>query len=119
MKIESSNMVSLHPYFKAKAGKLPEIKSLLADFVGRTATENARIFYDFTINGDDIFCREAYVGADGALAHLDNVSELLGEMAKVADLDRLEIHGPAAELEKMKSLLANLNPIWFTRECGL
>ena len=119
MKLDTSNMVSLHPYFKAKAGKLEQIKALMADFVGRTATENDRLFYDFTLNGDEIFCREAYTGAAGALAHLDNVSALLGEMAKLADLERLEIHGPAAELEKLKPLLAKLNPIWFTRECGL
>jgi hypothetical protein len=119
MKLDSSNMVSLHPYFKAKADKLEAIKALMADFVGRTATENDRLFYDFTMNGDEFFCREGYTGAAGALAHLDNVSALLGEMAKLADLERLEIHGPAAELDKMKPLLGNLNPMWFARECGL
>src|ERR1700749_4661345 len=105
MKIDSTNMVSLHPYFKVKDGQLEKVKALLADFVGRTATENDRIFYDFTINDDVVFCREGYTSATGVLAHLDNVSALLGEMAKITDLDRFEIHGPAAELEKLKPLL--------------
>jgi hypothetical protein len=37
-------------------------------------------------------------------------------MLKSADLTRLEIHGPAAELEKLKKPLAHLSPKWFTLE---
>ena len=35
---------------------------------------------------------------------------------ELAGLARLEVHGPAAELEMLKSPVANLNPIWFTRQ---
>jgi len=28
----------------------------------------------------------------------------------------VEVHGPAAELEKLKKPLAHLNPAWFTLE---
>jgi hypothetical protein len=119
MKINTSNMVSIHPYFKAKPGKIPEIKAALPAFIAKTATEKDNLFYGFTMNGDELFCREAYRGAEGALAHLDNIGGLLGELMKLADLTRLEIHGPAAELERLKSPLANLKPAWFTRECGV
>jgi hypothetical protein len=34
----------------------------------------------------------------------------------MADLTRVEVHGPAAELEKLKKPLAHLNPSWFTLE---
>jgi hypothetical protein len=37
-------------------------------------------------------------------------------MLKVADLTRVEVHGPAQELEKLKRPLAHLNPAWFTLE---
>ena len=111
-------MVSLHPYFKAKPGKMAEIKAALPAFIAKTATEKDNLFYDFTVNGDELFCREAYRGAAGILAHLDNVGTLLGELLKVADLTRLEVHGPAAELEKLKSPLAAHHPIWFTRAGG-
>jgi hypothetical protein len=30
----------------------------------------------------------------------------------------LEVHGPAAELEKLKKPLAHLNPSWFTLEAA-
>jgi len=37
---------------------------------------------------------------------------------KMADLTRLEVHGPAAELEKLKKPLAHLNPVLFALEKG-
>jgi len=41
------------------------------------------------------------------------VGDLLAEMLQLAALARLEIHGPAAELDKLREPLANLNPAWF------
>ena len=69
--------------------------------------------------GDEVFCREAYDGAAGVLAHLANVGAVLDEMLKVADVKRLEIHGPAGELEKLRGPLAAFQPTWFTFECGV
>ena len=57
--------------------------------------------------------------ADGVVAHLDNVGALLAEMLKIADLIRMELHGPADELDKLREPLAHLNPAWFTIECSL
>src|SRR5687768_16850902 len=115
----SNPSVSLHPYFKVHTGKLDAAKALLPAFVEKTRSEPKRLYYEFTINDDVIFCREAYVDAEGTLAHLDNVGALLGEMLKISDLVRLEVHGPAAELEKLKAPLANLQPAWFAYECGI
>jgi quinol monooxygenase YgiN len=111
-----SNFVSLHPYFKAHPGKLDAFKEMLPRFLEKTATETSCLFYEFGINGDELFCREAYENAAGLLEHLDNVGELLAEAMKIADLTRIEIHGPAAELEKLKQPLANMNPAWFALE---
>ncbi len=115
----STPSVSLHPYFKVHPGKLDAAKALLPAFVEKTKSEPARIYYEFTINGDEVFCREAYADAAGTLAHLENVGALLGEMLKISDLIRLEVHGPAAELEKLQEPLAGLNPAWFAYECGV
>jgi quinol monooxygenase YgiN len=115
----STSPVSLHPYFKAHPGKLDAIKALLPRFVEKTASEAKVLHYEFTLNGDEIFCREAYQDADGTLAHLTNVAGLLAEMLKQADLIRLEIHGPEAEIEKLREPLAHLNPAWFVRVAGL
>src|SRR5437588_12994155 len=114
-----SNFVSLHPYFKVHPGKLDAVKAGFPAFVEKTATEKDCLFYGFTVNGDEILCREAYESADGVLAHLENIGALLAEMLKTADLIRFEVHGPAEELEKLKKPLAHLNPAFFTLEVSL
>lgn len=111
--------VSLHPYFKVRPGNLEAVKQLLREFVARTASEPKVLYYEFTINGDTVFCREAYTDGAGALAHLQNVGDLLEKMASLSDLERLEIHGPAAELKQLRNALGSLNPAWFAYECGL
>lgn len=115
----SSNTVSIHPYFKVHPGKLEAAKALLPVFVKTSAAETQCLCYDFTINDDVIFCRESYAGAAGAQAHLANVGALLNELLTMADLIRLEIHGPAAELDKLRESLAGLNPAYFIYECGV
>ena len=89
---------------------------MLPAFAEKTSAEEKNLFYGFTINGDEIFCREGYTDADGILAHLDNVGTLLAEALKIADLTRVEVHGPAKELDKLKGPLAHLNPAWFAVE---
>jgi hypothetical protein len=116
---QSTPVVSIHPYFKVHAGKLGAVKSLLAACVEATRKEAHCLNYEFTVNDHDIFCREAYVGAEGALAHLENITPLLGELLKMADLSRLEIHGPGAELAKLKAPLASFKPAWFETAHGI
>jgi hypothetical protein len=91
----------------------------LPAFVKKTAAEEKVLQYEFTINGDEVFCRESYQDAAGTLAHLANVGELLNELLTMSDLIRLEIHGPSDEIEKLKTPLASLRPAWFVLECGL
>jgi len=108
-----SHFVSLHPYFKVHPGKLEAFKAGFPAFVEKTTTEERNLFYDFTVNGDEVFCREGYVDAAGLLVHLENIGALLAEALKIADLIRLEVHGPASQLEKLRGPLAHLNPAWF------
>ena len=109
---QSSNVVSLHPYFKVHAGKLDPVRALLSAFVEKTRQEKNCLWYDFTLDGDTVFCREAYLGAEGVAEHLDNVGALLDEMLKNSDLVRLE-------LDKLRPRCGPLNPAWFVLQCGL
>jgi hypothetical protein len=111
-----SKFVSLHPYFKVHPGKLEIFTAAFPGFIARTTSEEKNLFYEFTRNGDDVFCREGYTDADGLLTHLDNIGPLLSEALKMADLVRVDVHGPAAELDKLKEPLAHLKPDWFVLE---
>ncbi len=113
------NAVSIHPYFKIKEGQMEACKSFLAQFCEKVANEEKCLYYNFTFKEDVLCCREAYQDADGVQAHLENCGALIGEFLKIADLTRIEVHGPAEELEKLKPTLADLKPEYFTYTCGI
>ena len=114
-----AKIVSIHPYFKVKPGNMARAKAALPEFLARTSNESTNLFYDFTINGDVIFCREAYLGAEGLLRHLENVEPVLKEFLKLVDILRVEVHGSAEELARLKEPMAALKPEWFQFECGV
>ena len=114
-----SNVVSIHPYFRCHEGKLDAFKAILPKFTERTGTEAKCHWYDFTVCGDLVHCREAYDGADGLLTHLGNVESLIGEALEISNLERVEVHGPAEELEKLKEPLADLSPDYFEFQTGI
>jgi quinol monooxygenase YgiN len=110
--------VTIVPYFKAHQNKLNDVKVVCDRFIEATKTESDCLYYGFSFNGDEMHCREGYVDAEGALAHLENVDALLKQLLEISDLTRLEIHGPAAELAKLREPLKNLGPKYYTLEYG-
>jgi len=112
------NLCTLVPYFAVQAGKLDAFKALGEQMVERTKSESECVFYGFSFNDHQAFCREGYTSAEGILAHLENVDELLKQALGIAILERLEVHAPASEIAKLKEPLGGLNPYFFTMETG-
>lgn len=111
--------VSIHPYFEPHEGQMPAMKELLPAFMDATRDEEGCLFYEFTVCDNIVFCREAYTDGDAALVHLGNVDELLKRGLGISELVRLEIHGPSAELDKLRGPLEGLPVEWYVLECGL
>lgn len=106
------------PYFKAHAGKMNAFRVLCERFVERASKEGKCLYYGWSFDGDQVHCREGYTDAEGVLTHLDNVGTLLAEALTIADLTRLEIHGPEAELARLRGPLAEFKPQFFVLEYG-
>lgn len=106
------------PYFKVSSGKLEAFKELCKQFVAKTSKEPKCLYYGFSFTGDQVHCREGYADAEGLLAHLENVGTLLQEALKIAEITRLEVHGPEDELAKLREPLADLKPQFFVLEYG-
>jgi quinol monooxygenase YgiN len=109
---------TLVPYFKVHDGKLDEFRKYVEQFVEKTQSEAKCLHYGFSFNGQYAHCREGYADAEAMLAHLENVGAVLDQALKVADLIRLEVHAPAAELDKLREPLKGLNPDFYTMEIG-
>ncbi len=114
----ADTVCTLVPYFKVKPGQLPAFRAGVAAFVERTKSERSCVHYAFSFDGDNAHCREGYDDAAALLGHLDNVGALLGEALKIADIARLEVHAPAAEIEKLRAPMAALKPQFFVLEPG-
>jgi quinol monooxygenase YgiN len=109
---------SIVPYFKVSAGNLEAFKKLCERFVAKTSEEPTCLYYGYSFDGDQAHCREGYQDAEALLAHLQNVGPLIDEALKIAEIARLEIHGPEEELAKLREPLAHLKPQFFVLEYG-
>lgn len=114
-----SNAVSIHPYFKINEGKVEEFKKLISQFVTATSQEETCLYYDFSISDSVAFCREAYVDAAAVLVHLENVGGLIEQSGSISEMIKLEMHGPAAELDKLRGPLAELPIVFFPHVEGI
>lgn len=109
---------TIAPYFKVRQGQMSAFRALCEQLVKKTGEEPKCLYYGFSFSGDEVHCREGYEDAEGLLAHLDNVGALLGEALEIADIARLEVHGPEEQLAKLREPLAKLDPQLFTLEYG-
>jgi quinol monooxygenase YgiN len=115
---QNDRVCTLVPYFDVTPGQMAAFKALVPQFVDRTRQEPGCVHYAFSFDGDSVHCREGYDDAAAVLAHLDNVGALLQQALQVAKIARLEVHGPAAELDKLRGPLAGLNPRWYVLDEG-
>ncbi len=114
------SVVSMHPYYKVSVENLAAFKTLANDLIETTRGEMGCLYYGFSFSEDEIHCREGFKNAETLLAHLDNVSDLRRRVSSIAEVSRLEIHGPAEELAKIKEFdpMQKLNPKYFVLEGG-
>lgn len=109
---------SLHPYFHVPEENMEEFRKLCVQFMEKTKTEANCLYYGFSFNGLEVHCREAYTDADAVLNHLENIGELLQQALSIANVTRLEIHGVASELAKLKEHLKELDIQYFEVQYG-
>lgn len=98
---------------------MDEFKRLCQEFLSLVITEPKCLYFGFSFNGDEVFCREAFDGAEGVLEHLANVTALLKDLFAIAQITRLEIHGVDEELSKLRQPLSDFSPTYFTLLYGM
>lgn len=107
---------SIHPYFKIPEGKLDAFKAICERFMEKIQNEPGCLNYGFSFEGDRAFCRESYENAEALLFHAENVAAEFEDALALVELTRLEIHGPAEELAKLREPFAGLNAEFYVIE---
>jgi len=110
--------VSFTPYFDVPAERMDDFHTLVDRFIAATGTEEGCLYYGFCFRGQTAICREGYKNGDAFLVHLDNVGELFAQAQQIAKVTRMEMHGPAAELDKLRQPLADLDIQYYVLEAG-
>lgn len=110
--------VSFTPYFDIPAERMDDFHALVDRFIAATAQEKGCLYYGFCFRGHAAICREGYADGDAFLVHLENVGELFAQAQQIANITRMELHGPAAELDKLRQPLADLDIEYFVLEAG-
>ena len=91
---------------------------MLKIFCGLVNKEEGCLYYNFCFKGNVMTCREVYQDAAAVMAHLENCGEALGKFVQIVELFRIEILGPAAELDKLRAPLADMKPEYFVLDSG-
>merc|ERR1712150_369854 len=112
--------VTIVPYFTVPDDKMDLFKSGFEKFYsGTKAGTEECLYYGFAVRGNQVFCREGYKSAAGALAYIGDVKESLEEsLAIVGEGLDLSVMGPAAELEKLKDALMPLGAKFWEIDSG-
>merc|ERR1712013_694138 len=105
------------------AGKVDEFKAGFSKFYA--ATKNGPgaagcLYYGFGFAGDSMYCREGYKSAEDCAKHGADVKEMTEEPMKAVGAGnfKLNVVGPAAELEKLKPKLAPRGAIFWELDSG-
>jgi hypothetical protein len=83
------------------------------DFQELTKQEEKVKYYGFCMNGAKAICREGYDNAQGFLEHLQNVDGPLKVAMETADIVRVEVHGPAQEVDKLREPLMSFPAVFW------
>ena len=108
--------VTVLPEITVPKGRMPDFKKVMENFC--SAAKNGTVeclYYGFAESGDKVWCREGYTGAQGVLDHLTEVKQPHEEGLKIvteAGL-KVDIIGPASELEKLKPALTPMGAVFW------
>jgi len=111
----TADFFTIQPTFTIK--DLAKAEPFMKKCVDLTRTEAGCMYYGWTIQGDKLFCREAYVDAAAVQAHLENIVPSVGEMldSGAASLDKIEFHGPKEGWPTFKKTADGFGGIYWDR----
>jgi len=114
----TDKVVTLAPYFRIN--DLAAFKRIWQEDYEKFAHKEDCVHYAFCFTDDKrAHCREAYPNAEMVLQHLADVgAPLKAVLDGPAELERLEVHGPKVEVDKLRDALSPLGCLFYETEWG-
>lgn len=120
--IAADMSVAFMPYFLIK--DMDNFFEVCNQCIEQVKQETLCLGYGFAIStgpqnnmkNNMAFCRELFANAEGVIAHLQNIELLFKEgLCRYGELVSLQIHGPKAELDKLREdpVIQEMNPEFY------
>mmetsp|Transcript_61399 Transcript_61399/g.193475 ORF Transcript_61399/g.193475 Transcript_61399/m.193475 type:complete len:414 (+) Transcript_61399:92-1333(+) len=113
--------VSVTPHYTLPEGKLEEFRGGFPEFyrMVRAGTRGC-LYFGFAVSGNQVLSREGYKDAECCLAHINEVKEQFDKAVAAAGEGgmKLDVMGPPAELEKLKSAMDPMGAVYWELDAG-
>ena len=104
---------------KIKKGKLDELKEWITKASYQVNKhEIDTLAYEFWLSQDKEYIHyyNRYLNSDALILHMNNISQMLPELLKLATPKKITVYGPANDC--VKKILKHLNPSYFNNYGG-
>mmetsp|Transcript_159670 Transcript_159670/g.291372 ORF Transcript_159670/g.291372 Transcript_159670/m.291372 type:complete len:594 (+) Transcript_159670:96-1877(+) len=117
-KTVADTTVTLFSYYDYADGNRSHVEAIMAGVITLTKEEPGNLFYGWAHRDTGYVIKDCYVNAQAYLDHVLNMQQLRQNAAKVYSLTKVEVHGPAKELEKLKTVLSASTTTYWAAEQG-
>ena len=111
--------ISWHVEAKIKKGKLDELKEWITKASYQVKKhEIGTLAYEFWLSQDKEYIHyyNRYLNSDALILHMNNISQMLPELLKLATPNKITVYGPAND--SVIKILKHLNPSYFNNYGG-
>lgn len=112
-------IVTIVGYMTVPEAHADAFRKNCADMIELRSQESGHLAsaYSFSADGT-VVSREDYDSADAVIRHMELGSHIFGSTQSLVSITGVELHGPAAELEKLRDLFSGISPGFFVTEFG-
>ncbi|WP_299985909.1 antibiotic biosynthesis monooxygenase [uncultured Ruegeria sp.] len=112
-------IVTIVGYMTVPEAHADAFRKNCADMIELRSQESGHLAsaYSFSADGT-VVSREDYDSADAVIRHMELGSHIFESTQSLVRITGVELHGPAAELEKLRDLFSGMSPGFFLTEFG-
>lgn len=117
--MSAPTVVTLVGYFNIRPASADQFRANCEEMVALRGREPGHLASAYSFDGDiAATSREDYENADAVMRHMEVGQHIYERTRALVEVTGVEIHGPAAELDKLRDLFGDLSPRLYVTEFG-